>query len=176
MRSAPATRAQDGFVRHAAVDALSVNAVVASGRWVAARTPATSSGTSAAKTEGKAFSSMVTSTPESPSRSGYVHSFRLPASGDPCYGIATTGAWSCFQPYGEHLYLCDTAADGHHPGSWYRVNGGSWHNVQYNVGNGNCGDLNLAIGESGYIDIQACNYEGSTELNCSGIRRVSANG
>lgn len=105
-----------------------------------------------------------------------VTSLQGAAADYPCYGIATTGAWSCFQPYGEHLYTCDTAADGHHPGSWYRVNGGSWHNVQYNVGNGNCGDLNLAIGESGYIDIQACNYEGSTELNCSGIRRVSANG
>lgn len=41
-----------------------------------------SSGTSAAKTEGKAVSSMVTSTAESPSRSGYVHSFRWPVSGD----------------------------------------------------------------------------------------------
>ncbi|MCX2180812.1 hypothetical protein KV205_09760 [Streptomyces sp. SKN60] len=68
------------------------------------------------------------------------------------------------------------AADGHHPGTNYRINGGSWHNVQYNLGNGYCADLNLSIGESGYIDIQACNYEGSTALNCSAVRRVSANG
>ncbi|MEU7025074.1 hypothetical protein AB0A60_00140 [Streptomyces sp. NPDC046275] len=94
----------------------------------------------------------------------------------PCYGVATSGATSCFQPYGEHLYTCDTAADGHHPGTNYRVNGGSWRNVQYNLGSGYCADLNLSIGESGYIDIQACNYEGSTVLNCSSVRRVSANG
>jgi hypothetical protein len=23
---------------------------------------------------------------------------------------------ACFDPTGEHLYFCDTAADGHHPG------------------------------------------------------------
>ncbi|MBD0707052.1 MULTISPECIES: hypothetical protein [unclassified Streptomyces] len=105
-----------------------------------------------------------------------VTSVRDVAADYPCYSISTSGAMSCFQPYGEHLYTCDTAADGHHPGSWYRINGGSWHNVQYDLGKGNCADLNLSIGESGYIDIQACNYEGATALNCSGVLRVSANG
>ncbi|MFD5323787.1 hypothetical protein [Streptomyces sp. NPDC127092] len=105
-----------------------------------------------------------------------VTSVKSVAADYPCYGIAVSGAWSCFQPYGEHLYTCDTAADGHHPGTWYRINGGTWRNVQYNLGNGNCADLNLSIGESGYIDIQACNYEGSTALACSGVRRVTANG
>jgi uncharacterized membrane protein len=112
----------------------------------------------------------------SPSPGVTVTSVQKVAADYPCYGVATSGATSCFQPYGEHLYTCDTAADGHHPGTTYRVNGGSWHTVQYDLGNGYCADLNLSIGESGYIDIQACNYEGSTVLNCSGVRRVSANG
>lgn len=125
---------------------------------------------------GAAFVTPAAAAPAPVAEGVTVTSVQSVAADYPCYGMATTGASSCFQPYGEHLYTCDTAADGHHPGTWYRINGGTWHNVQYNLGNGYCADLNLSIGESGYIDVQACNYEGSTALNCSSVRRVSANG
>jgi hypothetical protein len=125
---------------------------------------------------GTAFVTPASAAPAQTSQGVTVVSVQNVTADYPCYGESTSGATSCFQPYGEHLYTCDTAADGHHPGTWYRINGGSWHNVQYSLGNGYCADLNLSIGESGYIDVQACNYEGSTELNCSSIRRVSANG
>ncbi|MGW6394725.1 hypothetical protein ACWFR1_30405 [Streptomyces sp. NPDC055103] len=123
-----------------------------------------------------AFVTPASAAPVPAAEGATVTSVQSVAADHPCYGMATTGASSCFQPYGEHLYTCDTAADGHHPGTWYRINGGTWKNVQYNLGSGYCADLNLSIGESGYIDLQACNYEGSTALNCSSVRRVSANG
>lgn len=100
------------------------------------------------------------------------------ASTSDCYGVVSPdgGSTVCFQPYGEHLYVCDTAADGHHPGTWYWVNSGALHNKQYNLGNGYCHDINLSLAESSWITFQACNYEGSTELDCSDWISVSAKG
>ncbi|MDI5968117.1 hypothetical protein POF50_001930 [Streptomyces sp. SL13] len=86
------------------------------------------------------------------------------------------GALACFNPTGEHLYVCDNAADGHHPGVNYFITGGSWKNAQYDLGNGACHDLNLDIAESDDITYQACNYEGSTALSCSVYETVSARG
>ncbi|MFJ2784496.1 MULTISPECIES: hypothetical protein [unclassified Streptomyces] len=48
--------------------------------------------------------------------------------------------------------------------------------MEYDLGNGNCADLDLFIGESGSIDIQARNFEGNRVLNRSSVRRVSAKG
>jgi hypothetical protein len=87
------------------------------------------------------------------------------------------GATACFNPTGEHLVVCDTAADGHHPGAWYLLTAGvEWHNVQYNLGAGECHDLNLDMAESAYIQYQACNYEGSNELSCSSYALAPAKG
>ena len=87
------------------------------------------------------------------------------------------GAMACFNPTGEHLFICDTDADGHHPGAWYLLTAGvTWHNVQYNLGAGECHDLNLDMAESAYIQYQACNYEGSSELSCSSYALAPAEG
>jgi hypothetical protein len=87
------------------------------------------------------------------------------------------GAMACFNPTGEHLFVCDTDADGHHPGAWYLLTAGvNWHNVQYNLGAGDCHDLNLDMAESAYIQYQACNYEGSNELSCSSYALAPAQG
>lgn len=100
-----------------------------------------------------------------------------PADGN-CYGgfTADDGALACFVPYGEHLWVCDTAPDGHHPGVWYSINGGTWVNKQYDLRNGNCHDINLDIAESGYITFYAVNYEGPTALSYSEIFTVDAQG
>jgi hypothetical protein len=86
------------------------------------------------------------------------------------------GAMVCFNPTGEHLYICDERSDGHHPGAWYSINAGAFHNPQYSLGIGNCHDLNLDMAESSWIGYQACNYEGSAEISCSGYKNYSANG
>jgi len=87
------------------------------------------------------------------------------------------GAMACFNPTGEHLFVCDTDDDGHHPGAWYLLTAGvNWHNVQYNLGAGECHDLNLDMAESAYIQYQACNYEGSTPLSCSSYALAPAEG
>ncbi|OZV76640.1 hypothetical protein CA850_26575 [Micromonospora echinospora] len=86
------------------------------------------------------------------------------------------GALACFVPYGEHLWVCDTRADGHHPGVAYRVNGGSWVYRDYDLGNGNCRDIDLDIAESGYIELVPRNYEGSTMVSDGPTFRVSAQG
>ena len=87
------------------------------------------------------------------------------------------GAMACFNPTGEHLLVCDTDDDGHHPGAWYVIgNGIDWHNPQYNLGAGNCHDINLDLAETDTITYQACNYEGTRELSCSSYALVSAKG
>ena len=87
------------------------------------------------------------------------------------------GAMACFNPTGEHLFVCDTDDDGHHPGAWYVIgNGIDWHNPQYNLGAGNCHDINLDLPETSTITYQACNYEGTRQLSCSSYALVSAKG
>ncbi|WP_157437538.1 hypothetical protein [Actinoplanes subtropicus] len=87
------------------------------------------------------------------------------------------GATVCFNPTGEHLLVCDTNDDGHHPGAWYVIgNGINWHNPQYNLGAGNCHDINLDLAETDTITYQACNYEGTKELSCSSYAVVGAAG
>jgi hypothetical protein len=86
------------------------------------------------------------------------------------------GSAVCFNPTGEHLWVCDNASDGHHPGAWYRVNSDANHQVDYDLGFGNCHDVNLDTVESATVHYQACNYEGSVELNCSAWVSYSAEG
>jgi hypothetical protein len=87
------------------------------------------------------------------------------------------GAMACFNPTGEHLFVCDTDDDGHHPGAWYVIgNGIDWHNPQYNLGAGDCHDIDLDLSETSTITYQACNYEGTRQLSCSSYALVSAKG
>lgn len=111
----------------------------------------------------------------SPSQQSNVAS---PMADKNCYGAITDdgGASACFVPYGEHLWVCDEKADGHHPGVVYWINGGSAHYADYDLGAGHCHDINLSIAESGYIDFYAVNYEKSTPLSYSPTVEVSANG
>lgn len=86
------------------------------------------------------------------------------------------GALVCFNPYGEHLYICDTASDGHHPVARYYRSDKSGQKVKHaSVGAGYCYDHNLSIPESGWVNYQACNYEKDTVLSCSSYSgRISA--
>jgi hypothetical protein len=86
------------------------------------------------------------------------------------------GAYVCFNPTGEHLWICDNAADGHHPGAHYGVDSGANHQVDYDLGFGNCQDVNLDLAETSTIHYKACNYEGSVELDCSSWVYYSAMG
>lgn len=87
------------------------------------------------------------------------------------------GAMVCFNPTGEHLFICDTDNDGHHPGAWYVIGAGiDWHNPQYSLGAGSCHDLDLDMPEGYTITYKACNYEGTRELSCSAYTVASAEG
>ncbi|CAM04652.1 hypothetical protein A8924_5797 [Saccharopolyspora erythraea NRRL 2338] len=88
------------------------------------------------------------------------------------------GAMVCFNPTGEHLYICDNASDGHHPvARYYRSDSSGLKTKHADVGFGTCLDHNLSIPDSGWINYQACNYEGSTQLSCGSFSgRISANG
>src|SRR3954464_3132116 len=78
------------------------------------------------------------------------------------------GAMACFNPTGEHLFVCDTDDDGHHPGAWYVIGAGiNWHTPQYSRGPAPCHDINLDMAETDTITYQACNYEGTRQLSCS---------
>lgn len=79
------------------------------------------------------------------------------------------GATACFKEDGEHLGICDTKADGHHPVVFYSIPSmppGSfrrdWHGM-----NGTCLDINLDLPEGTEISYFACNYEGDLQLDCS---------
>jgi hypothetical protein len=91
---------------------------------------------------------------------------------------ADGGAMVCWNPTGEHLYICDTASDGHHPAArYYRSDSAGLKSKHADVSYGNCLDHNLSLPESGWVDYQACNYEGSSLLSCSGFSgRISASG
>lgn len=120
-------------------------------------------------------------TPRAAASAQHASSTVSPDLGIPsgCFAAAQSpdgGAYSCFFPTGEHLYTCDTKADGHHPGTVYSVNGGAWHIVEYSLGKGNCAMYDLDLPEKDTIAFQACNYEGSLILSCSDIVRTSAAG
>lgn len=96
-----------------------------------------------------------------------------------CYYPVYSGdgaALVCFNPYGEHLYICDVAADGHHPvGRYYRSDSSGLKTKHAAPESGGCYDHNLAIPESGWINYQACNYEKETQLSCGSFSgRISA--
>jgi hypothetical protein len=89
------------------------------------------------------------------------------------------GAFACWNPTGEWLYNCDSGPD-HHPRTYYyrSTSPSVLRNVDTFPGQGNCTAHNLDnIPESGWVELRACNYEGSTRLSCDPVfRRVSANG
>jgi hypothetical protein len=86
------------------------------------------------------------------------------------------GATACFEPTGEHLGICDSAADGHHPGIWYIIDSGSVRENDYSIGHYYCIDINLDLPETSTVTYRACNYEGSTAISCSNYVTVSAKG
>lgn len=92
--------------------------------------------------------------------------------------VYVTGADLAFIPTGEHLYLSDTAADGHHVEGYYLAsngNGVTYHFDNYG-GNGSSYYRDLSIPESGWIRISVCTMEGSNYVACSGYKQFSANG
>lgn len=96
-----------------------------------------------------------------------------------CYHPVTSpdgGARVCFTPDGDHLYVCDAEADGHHPVARFYRSDSSGLKVEHSyLSSPECTDVNLDIPEEGWIDYQACNYEGSTQLSCGSFSgRVSA--
>lgn len=90
------------------------------------------------------------------------------------------GSFACWNPYGEHLFNCDGASDGHHPEQFYyrSTSPDTRRHLSDSPGYGYCVDHNLAnIPESGWIKVKACNYEKDTRLSCdSSYRTASANG
>jgi hypothetical protein len=90
----------------------------------------------------------------------------------------TTGSEVDFDPTGEHLFVCDTKADGHRADGFFFTSANATTMLGTNAnGNGTCVDFNLSIAESGWIDFEACTAEGSTVLNSSGFTgEVTANG
>ena len=88
-----------------------------------------------------------------------------PCLSDPNRSTTTDGAaTACFQPDGEHFYLCDIKADGHHPEADFIVSG--WNYPFTNThGYGTCLDANFDMNESIYVAFRSYNYEGNTLLS-----------
>lgn len=91
----------------------------------------------------------------------------------------TTGAEACFNPYGETLTVCDTAADGHHAGVYYyrSTSPNTLRRIDdADLGGGNCRTHQLAdIPESGWLEFYSYRAEGSTILNYGPFIHAPAN-
>ncbi|WP_432189728.1 hypothetical protein [Streptomyces sp. Tue6028] len=85
------------------------------------------------------------------------------------------GAQACFQAYGEHLYLCDTKADGHHPAVIYDLDGTTSDTRVDGTGlsYGLCRDIDEDLPENHTIYFKVLNVEGSTTLSYSGWYSVT---
>ncbi|MGW5051821.1 hypothetical protein [Actinokineospora sp. NPDC004072] len=77
------------------------------------------------------------------------------------------GALACFNPTGEHLYLCDTAADGSHPEVRYQGNhdGSTWGLARNYAGAGQCVDINLTMAEDTFIRYTPQNWDGNRRMS-----------
>lgn len=76
------------------------------------------------------------------------------------------GAMACWSKANNTLWVCDTAADGHHPGVWYSLDRGAGINRQFNLGSGSCSGIGVANGH--LLRFWAANYEGSTQHGAGG--------
>lgn len=87
-----------------------------------------------------------------------------------CYHPVTSpdgGAKVCFVPDGDHLFVCDTKADGHHPVARFTRSDSSGLKEEHStLASPECTDVSLNIPEEGWVNYQACNYEGTTQLSC----------
>jgi len=86
------------------------------------------------------------------------------------------GAMVCFNPTGEHLYVCDLKADGHHPGVEYSIDEAPTKQADYDLTANYCHDLNLSMSEHSHVTYWAINYEGAAELSISEPITASAAG
>jgi hypothetical protein len=76
------------------------------------------------------------------------------------------GACVWFDPVGEHIYVCDTREDGHHPEADYAAEEGDYaEDVAYYGGFGGCRDVDLSLGEGTWIEYRARNVEGTNTLS-----------
>ncbi|UVS80288.1 hypothetical protein [Actinokineospora sp. UTMC 2448] len=72
------------------------------------------------------------------------------------------GALVCFNPTGEHMFVCDTDGDGAHPEALYRGNhDSSWGRKKHYGGVGTCLDVNFTMAEDTFIQYQPQNWDGN---------------
>jgi hypothetical protein len=76
------------------------------------------------------------------------------------------GAMVCFNPTGEHMYVCDVEADGHHPAARYQGSNDPGFSYKHHSGPGSgvgtCLDVDFDMPEDTFIRYAAYNYEGDT--------------
>ncbi|WP_053720690.1 hypothetical protein [Saccharothrix sp. NRRL B-16348] len=79
------------------------------------------------------------------------------------------GAMVCFNPTGEHLYVCDVEADGHHPAARYQGSHDTeWaykHHTGPGSGVGTCLDVDFDMPENTSIRYAALNFEGARQVS-----------
>jgi hypothetical protein len=81
-----------------------------------------------------------------------------------------------FRSYGEHLKICDNAADGRSAVVQWYVNG-RFHTALNSSGHGTCRDINLDLAEGTTIKYWACLQDrsaGGSIADCSGLRTDKA--
>ncbi|OLF12827.1 hypothetical protein BLA60_06035 [Actinophytocola xinjiangensis] len=66
----------------------------------------------------------------------------------------------CFNPTGEHMFVCDTKADGARASAWYRGSDDEYFTrIDNTHGVYTCLDVNFDMPEDTYIEYQSCAYD-----------------
>jgi hypothetical protein len=83
------------------------------------------------------------------------------------------GAYACFKPYGDVLFIKDTRADGHAAVAEWGIVGNRWGSCVNTLGSGSWGKCNKNFPEGKFLDLSAARYDsgnfiarGNTRVVC----------
>lgn len=81
--------------------------------------------------------------------------------------VPGTDVYVCWQPYGEHIYVCDNRWDGHHVFADFTQAGRPTFRIQNYAGQASCEHRNLDLPEGTRVAIRGCVAEGTRTLSCT---------
>ncbi len=85
--------------------------------------------------------------------------------GDTC--AVTTGAYVCFQPYGDKIWVQDTKADGYSAVARWYTDYGRWGTCRNANGSGTWAVCNKDFVENSHLYFRASRYDGDTDVYIS---------
>ncbi|MFB4317280.1 hypothetical protein [Actinomadura sp. 21ATH] len=88
--------------------------------------------------------------------------------------VAGGGVSVCWEPDGEHIYVCDLYPDGHHVYAVFGQAGRPDVWIRNYAGYDSCEHRNLDLPEGTRISMQGCVAEGTKTLSCTETKYLTA--